>query len=354
MSEAEEGEEDTPSEDSNAIIEVGEEIRTESERSSDESYESGSFIDDNDDHKLLSGEEYDLSWDSPEKFSRIVKLSSGSDDEIVNVKKREKKPLKKPRKSRIIKCEDSSDEDEKLVDENKSETEKNSNEEQKKIIILENVKVQDIQNKELSEGINQVLKNILSQSSINSSTDTNLTPNGQVRKKKRKPKKKQKMNGSLQIDNKNEEEQSTNVQITAKRKLPNSDDSLPLQPPLKKKKKNRKRQKRVEECSQLSLIDEAIKQTPVLKIELTNDWDIEDIQLKPTRLQPCKPKPKSEKSPKETEQCHSKDFRKPKSGKSPKVEKAAQFHSKDFRNLMLYDTSRNRRTDTKSLLHKKF
>ncbi|KAH0818951.1 hypothetical protein GEV33_003840 [Tenebrio molitor] len=110
---AEEGEEDTPSEGSNDIVEIGEEINTtESEFSSDESYDKNSFIDDEENCQLLSGEEYDLSLEDSHKRRRIIKLSSGSDDEVVRISKPKKKIPKKRKKSRIIRIQDSSDEDE--------------------------------------------------------------------------------------------------------------------------------------------------------------------------------------------------------------------------------------------------
>lgn len=83
---AEEGEEDTPSESSNDIIDLGESIgSTASEIDSDESYEVDSFIDDDGADELLSGEEYDLGQEkrkpkSP-KRKRIIKLNDSSDKE---------------------------------------------------------------------------------------------------------------------------------------------------------------------------------------------------------------------------------------------------------------------------------
>ncbi|XP_063924032.1 uncharacterized protein LOC135138104 [Zophobas morio] len=128
---AEEGEEDTPSEGSNDIVEVGEEINTtESEISDDESYENDSFIDDDEEKNvLLSGDEYDLSIEErqerveePRQRRRIIQLSSGSDDEIVKIPKKEK-VVKKRKKSRIIRFVDSSDEEKNQL----SGAEKNDN-----------------------------------------------------------------------------------------------------------------------------------------------------------------------------------------------------------------------------------
>ncbi|KAF5304913.1 hypothetical protein FQR65_LT00797 [Abscondita terminalis] len=84
---AEEAEEDTPSEGSNDIVDLGESVgSTESEIDSDESYELDSFIDDDEDEELLSGEEYDLDQEKSKrkptkKRSRIVKIDGSSDEE---------------------------------------------------------------------------------------------------------------------------------------------------------------------------------------------------------------------------------------------------------------------------------
>jgi len=203
---AEEGEEDTPSEGSNDIVEVGEEINTtESEFTTDEeSYDKNSFIDDDDHNGLLSGEEFDLSAEKPEKTrkkSRIIKLDSESDDDVITIKRPEKKRKEKPKKSRIIKPEDSSDEEvdveenttdadkktesvnskddvieidqsegdgdqeeapqevilkEEVLRETISDSERKHNLSQK-IIIHENIRVQDIQSKRLSDRIQEVV-----------------------------------------------------------------------------------------------------------------------------------------------------------------------------------------------------
>lgn len=110
------GEEDTPSEDSNQIIDEGESIgSSDSEVESDGDYdENDSFICDEEDHELLSGEEYDLDNEKKKKTkkTRIIDISTLDDDEIIKVpnKKTDKKKPKK--KSRIIKvCDSSSDEE---------------------------------------------------------------------------------------------------------------------------------------------------------------------------------------------------------------------------------------------------
>ncbi|KAB0798309.1 hypothetical protein PPYR_09302 [Photinus pyralis] len=84
---AEEGEEDTPSEGSNDIIDIGESVgSTASEIDSEESYEVDSFIDDDEEElELLSGEEYDLGQEKPKKTGklkkRIVQIPDSSDEE---------------------------------------------------------------------------------------------------------------------------------------------------------------------------------------------------------------------------------------------------------------------------------
>ncbi|XP_018571968.1 titin-like [Anoplophora glabripennis] len=110
---AEEGEEDTPSEDSNAIIDEGESVgSTESEygSNSDEYDENDSFICDDEEERLLSGEEYALNSEKTKKKSRIIQLDN-CDDDIIKIQKKEKtKPTKKKR-SRIISITESSESD---------------------------------------------------------------------------------------------------------------------------------------------------------------------------------------------------------------------------------------------------
>ncbi|KAF7278562.1 hypothetical protein GWI33_008184 [Rhynchophorus ferrugineus] len=110
---AEEGEEDTPSEDSNQIIIEGESIGpTDSEeQETDDEYSDLSFICDDETDELLSGEEYDLGNEKkPKKKSRIINSDDLPDDEIIKIQKNKKE--KPQKKSRIFKYSLSSDDDE--------------------------------------------------------------------------------------------------------------------------------------------------------------------------------------------------------------------------------------------------
>ncbi|XP_030766756.1 microtubule-associated protein futsch-like [Sitophilus oryzae] len=106
---AEEGEEDTPSEDSNQIIDEGESVgfSESDERSSEDEYEHDSFIcDDEEGNELLPGNEYDLDEPNQVKKSRIISPSNLPDDEIIQIHGKKKEPVK--RKSRIIRVSSSS------------------------------------------------------------------------------------------------------------------------------------------------------------------------------------------------------------------------------------------------------
>ncbi|KAF2894373.1 hypothetical protein ILUMI_11786 [Ignelater luminosus] len=88
---AEEGEEDTPSEGSNDIIDEGESVGSSEpeETDSDNTYDGDdSFIDDNDYNELLSGEEYDLAQEHKEKpkkkkRSRIIEISDSDEEKKI-------------------------------------------------------------------------------------------------------------------------------------------------------------------------------------------------------------------------------------------------------------------------------
>ncbi|XP_066154674.1 uro-adherence factor A-like [Euwallacea fornicatus] len=107
---AEEGEEDTPSEDSNQIVDKGEYIgssETDEYRSNDDYDSKDSFICDDEEYELLSGDEYDLENEKQKKERTTVNSSAEKD----NIVKAAKKPLQ-IKKSRIIRPKDSSSEEE--------------------------------------------------------------------------------------------------------------------------------------------------------------------------------------------------------------------------------------------------
>ncbi|XP_050295159.1 protein slender lobes-like [Anthonomus grandis grandis] len=157
---AEEGEEDTPSEDSNQIIDEGESIGSSDseEEKSDDHYEDDSFIcDDEDVEELLSGDEYDLGNEKKlKKKSRIIDPDNLTEEhDVLSVPKKEK--VKPKKKSRIIKVSDSSSDEEEGLAEAQSEQcdevivlddddivkEKNKAIEMNSVIVLEDSKVPD-------------------------------------------------------------------------------------------------------------------------------------------------------------------------------------------------------------------
>lgn len=186
--EAEEGEEDTPSEDSNQIIDEGESINTtSSEYGSSDDYENDSFIDDNEETTLLSGEEYDihdLKLKKKRKGSRIIPPSeSDEDNETVEEKtseNAEKEPRRKSKLSTIESSEENSDDDgpemliyspetveeqepkEKLSSDDTDEPDVETTEQittqpeseiKKSVVVLQNVKMEDVKSQQI---INQI------------------------------------------------------------------------------------------------------------------------------------------------------------------------------------------------------
>lgn len=396
---AEEGEEDTPSEDSNDIIEVGEEIHTDSERSTDDSYDRDSFIDDEGEHKLLSGEEFDLSLNSPKKYGRIRELSSGSDDEIVHIKRSKKKPQKKRKKSRIIKFEDSSDEenneilnednnckerennevlresqknneiteekedtecieDEQMEEKQDTEEIKIDDHDCKKIVVLENIVVKEVP---IEKQFNSI--KLLSEIS-DENADLKKIANTHKKKRRRRRKKNfRKLDDSCQNKEeinelKDEPSVSNNLSVTKveevkltsgkhtdlcdtgkKRKRSTSDIETSCasgQNFVKRRKKNKNKDKKI---LGESLVDEAIVNNVKTSMLNRNLWNVEDVLLKPSRP--------GIKKVTNKEKTQIKDKKKLQS-----TEKI-NFHPKDFRNFMLYDPSRNKRINTKCLLKKK-
>lgn len=176
--EAEEGEEDTPSEGSNDIIDVGEPINTTSSESSgsNDEYEKDSFITDDEAQDLLSGDEFDI-YDNTTKKSkspqkrqtRIIRPTESSEDETTV------QPLLKtkesPRKSRIIRPTESSEEDiEVLTNEkdtsllksftsvgNQTQELASETEVKKSVAILEGVKIEEIGSQQLITHITEAV-----------------------------------------------------------------------------------------------------------------------------------------------------------------------------------------------------
>nr|CAH7743877.1 unnamed protein product [Callosobruchus chinensis] len=98
---AEEGEEDTPSEDSNAIIDEGESVgSSDSERPETDEYDSDdSFICDDDEEELLPGYEFDLadvdSCQETKRKSRIINVDNEDTDVIIMPKKEQSRRSRK-------------------------------------------------------------------------------------------------------------------------------------------------------------------------------------------------------------------------------------------------------------------
>ncbi|XP_072395803.1 uncharacterized protein [Diabrotica undecimpunctata] len=405
---AEEGEEDTPSEDSNAIIDEGEPINTDSERSEDEDYDDdSSFICDEGNMELLPGDEYDLANEENKKQSRIINVDD-RDEDIIKIK-RKIKPEAKKRKSRIIKVEDSS-ESEEVVDlisdqegsvnpnseesdqaSPKTETTQGTGKPKTSIRIIENIDVKEIKDTSLSERINQLVGSFCTTIPQTGDISMNLSleyaskasPDGKKRRsKKRKSKDFQRRSISeeetvstktpkldeevfLSESVKNvptkprlsvsmTEDAPSMSEKSLKRRLSKSMDDIEKEVKKHKKKKSKKSRQKAESHKKSSLnsgrdIDldglsfgllqqlltdvknrprRMIKPSTSRRDNLDNAWIVElGVDAKPST---------SEVSKKETD-----EFKKQK------------IHPKDFRNQMLYNSSRVKRIETKQLLKKR-
>lgn len=187
LHEAEEGEEDTPSEDSNAIIDDGESINTtSSEFGSSDEYEVDSFITDDEAKQLLSGEEYDIFDDdqiisNKGKKSRIIRPTESSDEEIEIEIKQIQSP-EKLRRCRIIRPTESSDEETSCKSASDDFTDEKSNSEldistttiKKSVPILENVRVEQIGSETLITQISEAVGKFFADISKNETSEINL------------------------------------------------------------------------------------------------------------------------------------------------------------------------------------
>ncbi|CAG9839888.1 unnamed protein product [Diabrotica balteata] len=405
---AEEGEEDTPSEDSNAIIDEGEPINTDSERSEDEDYDDdSSFICDEGNTELLPGDEYDLENEQNQKHSRIINVDD-RDEDVIKIK-RKIKPEAKKRKSRIIKVDDSS-ESEEVVDlvsdqegsvnpnseesdqaSPKAETTQENGKPKTSIRIIENIDVKEIKDTSLSERINHLVGTFCTTIPQTGDLSMNLSleyaskasPEGKKRRsKKRKSKDFQRRSISeeetvptktpklveevfLPESVKNvptrprlslsmTEDAPSMSEKSLKRRLSKSMDDVEKEVKKHKKKKSKKSRQKAESHKKSSLntgrdIDldglsfgllhqlltdvknrprRMIKPSTSRRDNLDNAWIVElGVDAKPST---------SEVSKKETD-----EFKKQK------------IHPKDFRNQMLYNSSRVKRIETKQLLKKR-
>lgn len=249
LDQAEEGEEDTPSEGSNDIVDEGESINSISSEydGSDDEYEKDSFLTDDEAKELLEGEEYDI-YDFADKKntpknknieeknkSRIIRPTESSDEEI-EIKSAEIS-LKKGKKSRIIRPTDSTDEEvenqsnksftsfgiqteKQWSDKSISTTSTNiatvanqtKSEIKKSVAILENLKVEEIQSQEVITHISEAVEKFFTD--IKEET-------GEV-----------KINLSLDYSTasyKDDDEQATNSQKIDKTKQSKEDDVIVLE-----------------------------------------------------------------------------------------------------------------------------
>ncbi|CAG9762096.1 unnamed protein product [Ceutorhynchus assimilis] len=154
---AEEGEEDTPSEDSNQIIDHGESIGSsdsvDDEQSDDEL---DSFIcDDEDPGELLSGEEFDLDIEEEmtNKKSRIMNNEQFGDEEVIKMPQKTEKP--KRILTRIITVSSSSEEEiaDEPIKEDIQDSEDNEHESSNRICEIQESKSNDNVNKETSVNV---------------------------------------------------------------------------------------------------------------------------------------------------------------------------------------------------------
>lgn len=380
--EAMECEEDTPSEDSNQIIDEGESIHSsECDVESIDEYDSNdSFICDDEDHELLSGEEYDLGIDKSEKpndkskkpkKSRIINVENNESDIILVNKKKE--PVHSKKRSRIVVISSSSDEessnkkfDDKsdnkienvsldILEKSQSNSTESVNKPRKEttrkssITILENVNINDIKDSALSERISGLVNSFCTQikkgdismnlslqyEGENSSEDCkekSLSLKEYPNKRRSEsddntsPIKKMKMGSSLE-----------NIRVSKqnlKRRLSKSVENISIN-----KKHNHKRRKIQTHCSSdsFSLFDGLVtdvKNRPKrtikpssTEITMNGTWIVDVADVKPSTSIVTK--------------------------RELEVFKQKKIHPKDFRHQMLYDSSRVKREDSKAMLRKR-
>ncbi|CAH1169548.1 unnamed protein product [Phaedon cochleariae] len=407
---AEEGEEDTPSDDSNQIVDEGESIHSESDQETEDEYDSNdSFICDNDKIELLPGEEYDLEDTKHKKRkSRIINVENIESD-VITIERKEK-PVKPKRKSRIISVSSSSEEDievdptaesptietkedivpstSQLMSDQGSSRRRSSS----SITIIENINVQDIKDTALSERIHSLVDNFcttipkkgdismnlsLEYARKSSSEDSLCSEKPEIKSTivaQKSPKVVQKAPKAEETGGKRrsvkrtsssyEEESpskkgrlSTSLEDlnddtqkhTPKRRLSQSLEELETK---KRKKKTKKAKKAKEEAPSKRRRSSSEGDLQTQTFSLMNQL-ITDVRNRPKRvIKPTTSKPDAS----ESWVIDVADM-KPSTSIVTRREmenfKKNKRHPKDFRNEMLYDSSRVKRMDTKTLLKKK-
>ncbi|KAL1512728.1 hypothetical protein ABEB36_002269 [Hypothenemus hampei] len=405
---AEEGEEDTPAEDSNQIIDEGESIgSSDSEPPEEEEYDpDDSFICDEESVELLSGDEYDLDQEKKEKTSRIINTDNLSDEDLILIPKKEKPVSAK--KSRIIRpSDDSSDEEETepvsgenkttqktitdltrddsvqiietLVTENSkpdisnsteilNESHNSSEKRQRKssLTIQENIKIVGNTNPKLSERINSLVESFCS-TMTKGEISMNLSLEFQDSDKK------ESTNDSIQIlsdiklcppisDKNDEDSNKIESNVTEPRKIKNmkrrlskSTSEVYKEQTLAKKRKTKKKKKT--KSNTASEDEEALLHSAEdLKAATLNIMDqlVTDVRNRPKRLiKPSRPDNANTSwvvteipNPKPSKSSASHEEKIP-------LANRLKFHPKDFKNRTLMDNNRVKRTETKKLLQKK-
>ncbi|XP_050515490.1 myb-like protein X [Diabrotica virgifera virgifera] len=406
---AEEGEEDTPSEDSNAIIDEGEPINTDSERSEDEDYDDdSSFICDEGNTELLSGDEFDLGNEQTKKKSRIINVDD-RDEEVIKIKRKIKpEPIK--RKSRIIKMEDSSD-DEEVVDlvsdqegsvnptseesdqaSPKKDTIQETVKPKSSIRIIENVDVREIRDTTLSERINQLVDTFCTTIPQTGDVSMNLSLEyaGKASPEEKKKRSKRRKSKDFQRKSISEEENlpktpklaeevslaeslknvptkprlslsmteddpSTSEQ-SLKRRLSKSMDDVEKEIKKRKKKKSKKSRQKAESYKKSSADSNSVKDINLdeLSFGLINGL-LTDVKNRPRRM--IKPSTSKRFDLDNNWTVELGVDAKPSTSEISKKEteefKKPKIHPKDFRTQMLYSSSRVKRIETKQLLKKR-
>ncbi|KAG5879352.1 hypothetical protein JTB14_030983 [Gonioctena quinquepunctata] len=386
---AEEGEEDTPSEGSNDIIDDGESINTtESEIETDDDYEDNdSFICNDEVIDLLSGDEYDLGDEKTIRKSRIIPIDKFEGD-VIRLPKKEK-PVPPKKRSRIIPVSsssgDESDDDSVEVVSQDSEapeaveTFETPRNRKSSITIIENINVNDIKDVDLSQRIHHLVDSFCTTIPRQGDISMNLsleyagnerptemsskelksqTPKSKVKRSSTSSKaspvvpiKKPRLSVSLDdIENLDDSQDGTKK----RKRLSKSNEELSMSTKSKKNKKKAKKEKDDggSKKERLSYSEEDLR---THTFSLLNQL-ITDVKNRPRRV--VKPSTSKVDPSMDTSWVVEEADVKPSTSTVTKEEienfkLMKKMHPKDFRNQMLYDPSRVKRVETKKLLKKK-
>ncbi|CAH2007488.1 unnamed protein product [Acanthoscelides obtectus] len=335
---AEEGEEDTPSEDSNAIIDEGESVgSTDSEKDGTDEYDSNdSFIcDDDEEEKLLPGHEFDLEIDCStrkKRKSRIINVDNEDTDVIIMS---EKGKSVKPRKAssqetsnESSSSESKSDTEDAIVPQDKS-AEKAEPATQAKsetpfrrssITILENVNVKDIKDPGMSERIHSLMESFttnLKEGDISMNLSLEYINDGISESKLKKRKSESSEEGESDTKKAKVELDEGNVVAVSSKKSKKKKHKTSVTDDLKTKT-----------FSLMSQLITDVKNRPKRLVKpsttMESSWTVENAKAKPSVSMITK---------KDIEEF-----------------KAKKAHPKDLRQKLLYDSGRVKRVDAKTLL----